>query len=128
MNKKCRLKQSNSVSDGISICAVSSFSQKQQTKIPPFSQKQKIKNMGRRVGFSPPIPSPPPIPPFPPFPPHQGFLANRRDSAVSVFGEEWRIWRERRRWWDWWAEAHPTSHLTSHLTDSPYAQKIKNAV
>nr|CBA05106.1 hypothetical protein predicted by Glimmer/Critica [Neisseria meningitidis alpha153] len=29
VNKKCRLKQSNSVSDGISICTVSPFSQKQ---------------------------------------------------------------------------------------------------
>ncbi|EEZ74786.1 hypothetical protein NEILACOT_05163 [Neisseria lactamica ATCC 23970] len=45
--------------------------------------------VGCRVGFSPPIPPYPPTPPMspiPPIPPHQRFSANRRDSAVSVFG------------------------------------------
>ncbi|AZG26670.1 TPA: hypothetical protein ACFK6Y_05765 [Neisseria gonorrhoeae] len=39
-------------------------------------------------------------------------MGNRRNSAVSVFGEVG--WNRR-------AEAHPTVHPTTHLTHLPYA-------
>ncbi|WP_221175458.1 hypothetical protein, partial [Neisseria meningitidis] len=42
------------------------------------------------VGWLQPTNSAKPTHPIPPIPPHQGFLANRRDSAVSVFGGDWR--------------------------------------
>ncbi|HGG7875094.1 hypothetical protein [Neisseria meningitidis] len=61
--------------------------------------------VGCRVGFSPP---PPPIPP-----PSDGIGLPAPVRLAELV-----------EWWDWWAEAHPTSTLSPvlciYLTHPPY--------